>query len=83
MSRLTPPAVARMLFRFAPLGDRRTEVEADLLELFAERTGERGPRYARRRCSATSSACGEIKERSCIEPTRTPHRISCEKPHRM
>ena len=50
MSRLTPPAVARMLFRFAPLGDRRTEVEADLLELFAERTGERGPRYARRRC---------------------------------
>ena len=57
-----------MLLRFAPLGDRRAEVEADLLELFAERTGQHGLRYARGDTTATSSACGEIEERSCIEP---------------
>jgi predicted permease len=49
MNRTIPPGFARVLLRFAPLGDRRTEVEADLLELFGERIDKRGLRYARRR----------------------------------
>jgi putative ABC transport system permease protein len=49
MNRPIPPRLARVLLRFAPLGDRRPEVEADLLELFAGRADTRGQRYARRR----------------------------------
>ena len=49
MNDITPPALARVLLRLAPLGGRRAEVEADLLELLAERTEAHGLRYARRR----------------------------------
>jgi predicted permease len=49
MTRGTPPAFAGVLLRILPLGDRRAEVEADLLELFALRARRRGERYARRR----------------------------------
>ena len=37
MTRGTPPAFAGLLLRILPLGDRRPEVEADLLELFSIR----------------------------------------------
>ena len=49
MNPCVPPGLARWLLRLAPLGDRRREVEADLLELFSERAESRGLRYARRR----------------------------------
>ena len=44
-----PPRLAAWLLRCQPLGSRRTEVEADLLELFESRVRSRGTRYARRR----------------------------------
>jgi predicted permease len=44
-----PPRVAGWLLRCQPLGSRRPEVEADLLELFESRARSRGKRYARRR----------------------------------
>ena len=45
----TPPGLGRLLLRLIPLGSRRAEVEADLLELFGERATSRGVRYARLR----------------------------------
>jgi predicted permease len=44
-----PPRVARWLLRCQPLGSRRPEVEADLLELFESRVRRQGERSARRR----------------------------------
>jgi len=44
-----PPRLARWLLRLQPLGDRRPEIEADLLELFHSRAAERGRRHAARR----------------------------------
>ena len=44
-----PPRLARWLLRLQPLGDRRPEIEADLLELFQSRAAERGRRHAARR----------------------------------
>lgn len=44
-----PPSVARLLLRLLPLGERRTDIEGDLLELFHSRAAARGVRYARRR----------------------------------
>ena len=44
-----PPRVAGWLLRCQPLGSRRPEVEADLLELFESRVRSQGERYARRR----------------------------------
>ena len=41
-----PPRLARWLLRLKPLGDRRAEIEADLLELFHTRAAERGSRHA-------------------------------------
>lgn len=37
-----PPRLARWLLRLQPLGDRRAEIESDLLELFHARAAERG-----------------------------------------
>ena len=45
----TPPGLGTLLLRLIPLGSRRAEVEADLLELFGERATSRGLRYARLR----------------------------------
>jgi predicted permease len=48
----TDPRLSRLgrwLLRVTPLGGRRAEVEADLLELFRARETERGARYASRR----------------------------------
>ena len=45
----TPPGLGTLLLRLIPLGSRRAEVEADLLELFGERATSRGVRYARLR----------------------------------
>ena len=45
----TPPGLGTLLLRLIPLGSRRAEVEADLLELFGERATTRGLRYARLR----------------------------------
>ena len=47
MRNRTPPAPARWLLRLRPLGSRRTEIEADLLELFTLRVESRGVRHAR------------------------------------
>jgi predicted permease len=44
-----PPMVGRLLLRLAPLGDRRSEIEDDLIELFARRAREHGTMYARSR----------------------------------
>jgi putative ABC transport system permease protein len=44
-----PPRLAGWLLRCQPLGSRRPEVEADLLELFEARLRSQGERYARRR----------------------------------
>jgi predicted permease len=49
MNQGAPPRLARVLLRIVRLGDRRAEIEADLLDLFAERAASRGLRYARRR----------------------------------
>ena len=43
------PRVGRWLLRLMPLGNRRADVEADLLDLLAHRTAQRGRRYAARR----------------------------------
>jgi predicted permease len=48
-SRPRPPRLARLLLWLLPLGERRPDVEADVIELFAERVTERGVRVARRR----------------------------------
>ena len=44
-----PPRIARILLRMLPLGERRSDIEDDLMELFDARTASRGARYARRR----------------------------------
>ena len=44
-----PPRIARILLRMFPLGERRADIEDDLMELFDSRTASRGARYARRR----------------------------------
>lgn len=44
-----PSWFARLLLWMRPLGDRRADVEADLIELFATRVEEHGLRRARRR----------------------------------
>jgi putative ABC transport system permease protein len=44
-----PSRLGRLLLRLQPLGARRAEVEADLLELFALRARHHGEAYARRR----------------------------------
>lgn len=46
---LRPSWLGRWLVRFAPLGHRRAEVEADLMDLLQRRTREVGVRAARRR----------------------------------
>lgn len=46
MSTRRPPAPARWLLRIQPLGSRRAEIEADLLELYETRLQSRGIRYA-------------------------------------
>jgi predicted permease len=46
---MTPPRLARWLLRARPLGERRGEIESDLLELYRLRLGQRGSRYAGRR----------------------------------
>jgi predicted permease len=43
------PRVGRWLLAMRRLGDRRSEVESDLLQLFREREAARGQGYARRR----------------------------------
>ena len=47
------PRVGRWLLRLMPLGNRRADVEADLLDLLAHRTAQRGRRYAARRLIVT------------------------------
>jgi predicted permease len=49
MTRATPPALVTFLLRLLALGDRRAEVEADLLELFSLRARTHGVHHARRR----------------------------------
>lgn len=44
-----PPLLGRLLFRLRRLGDRRTDVRQDLLELFEKRVGVVGTAQARRR----------------------------------
>ena len=44
-----PPAIGRLLLRLRRLGDRRAEIEADLLDLFELRVQRSGARAARRR----------------------------------
>ena len=47
MTGLTPPRFAQWLLRLQPLGARRTEIEADLHELYVARARERGLGHAR------------------------------------
>src|SRR5574339_96067 len=49
MNASRPPKLGRLLLRIRGLGDRRAEVEADLLELFTARARHHGERYASRR----------------------------------
>ncbi len=49
MSAIHPPRLAGWLLRLQPLGRRRSEIEADLGELFTSRLETHGVRYARRR----------------------------------
>jgi len=49
MTDQAPPRVARFLLRLLPLGERRPDIEDDLMELFDARAARRGARYARRR----------------------------------
>jgi predicted permease len=44
-----PPRFARALLRLLPLGERRAEIEDDLMELFTSRVDADGRRQARRR----------------------------------
>ena len=44
-----PPRLGRWLLRLRPLGSRRTEVTADLDEIYAERVATEGTAHARRR----------------------------------
>jgi putative ABC transport system permease protein len=46
---MRPPLLGRVLLRMCRLGDRRDEVDADLLDLFERRARARGPAFARRR----------------------------------
>ena len=46
MSKRRPPALARWLLHIQPLGARRAEIEADLLELYEARVESRGVRHA-------------------------------------
>jgi len=46
---MRPPAIGRLVLRLWRLGDRRDEIENDLLDLFERRASERGPAFARRR----------------------------------
>jgi hypothetical protein len=41
-----PPRIARVLLRMLPLGERRSDIEDDLMELFDARTASRGAHYA-------------------------------------
>jgi predicted permease len=47
--RSTPPRLASWLLRLRPLGERRRDVTADLLELFQQRLEQHGTSHARRR----------------------------------
>ena len=49
MTRSAPPRLAGVLLRLLTRSDRRAEIEADLLELFALRASRHGGSYARRR----------------------------------
>lgn len=49
MTSVAPPRFARRLLRALPLGERRAEIEGDLLELFTARVEANGAKYARRR----------------------------------
>jgi hypothetical protein len=49
VNRSRPPKLGSLLLRIRGLGDRRAEVEADLLELFTTRARHYGERYASRR----------------------------------
>ena len=53
-----PPQIARWLLRLQPLGDRRAEIESDLLELFHSRATERGDGMRRGGTTRTSRASG-------------------------
>ena len=47
--RSSPPRLVSWLLRLRPLGERRRDVTADLLELFQQRVQQHGASYARRR----------------------------------
>lgn len=68
MSRSRLPGLARLLLRIVPLGDRRSEIEADLLELFTERAASHNARYARRRYYGDVLSLWRSRGTSNIQP---------------
>lgn len=61
-----PPLLGRLLLRLCRLGDRRTDVRADMQELFAARAETLGTREARRRFNADARSVW------LRPPSRTP-----------
>jgi len=68
MNRNRLPRLARLLLRIVPLGDERSEVEADLLELFSERAASRDARYARRRYYGDVLSLWRSRGTSSVQP---------------
>jgi len=60
-----PPILGRLLLRFCRLGDRRSDVEADLKDLFEKRAGAVGAAQARRRW-------GDASGPQRLRPVRRP-----------
>ncbi len=58
---MQPPALGRLLLRWWRLGERRDEIESDLLELMERRAEHRGLAFARRRYIADALSLYRIR----------------------
>jgi predicted permease len=72
MTRL--PRLGRLLVALRPLGDRRAEVEADLLELFGIRAARDGCRAARRRYVLDAISLWRIRRHPSVIPDQGSER---------
>ncbi len=76
MSGSRPPRLGSLLVRIWCFGDRRAEVEADLLELFTTRARHYGERYARRRYYGDVLSLWRSSGMRTAQPSLPPNRMS-------
>ena len=69
----SPPALGRLLLRLRRLGDRRAEIEADLLDLYELRLQRQGDRVARRRYVFDALSLWKIRRHPSVVVDRRSH----------